>query len=82
MSCVTKSFTQNIRQPIFVMNVRKRKMKFKLKFRRNPKERFWETKILTWYDVSNFLEKIFSQTNEETLEIRVIKCPEFKEKQK
>lgn len=48
--------------------------KYKLRYRRNNKERYWVTKEIAYLsDFSNLMNKIFSETNETKLEIIIEK---------
>ena len=49
-------------------------MEYICKFRRNNKERYWETrKVGSLYDFKCLLEKMFEETTEQKLEITIIK---------
>ena len=49
-------------------------MAYICKFRRNNKERYWETrKVATLYDFKGLLEEMFEKTTENKLQIIVVK---------
>lgn len=69
-------FIQNTVLQCIVMNanLKRRKMKYILRFRRHSKERFWVSEKITWYEIQNFLENIFEKTTQKYLEIQIDKC--------
>lgn len=49
-------------------------MRIKVRFRRNSKEKFWETKEMSTISVACFIDDLLEKTTEKYFDVRIYKC--------